>query len=237
MPSDADFGEQLESRTDVYLDRLQDCIGLLPELLEQYAAGGEYRETVAQIGEIESELDEMHRDIMAALTNAEPADMGLLNTRINANQSALVEFYNRVDTMANVTERIANELDMMQPPHDTDSFRGLAEMAAEVVAMLEDLEDVIERFIHNLGRVDSEETLTEGIQSIRDAESRCDAIKNDVIANAFADADIDMPLLYREFAILFDDLANTAEDVTDQIIVIASNESGIVTELGSDAES
>ena len=236
MPSDVDFGERLETQTDAYLDRLQDCVGLLPELFEQYAADEEYRDTVEQIGDIESELDEMHRDIMAALTNADPSDMGMLNTRINANQSALVEFYNRVDSIANVAERIATELELIQPPHDTDSFQGLVEMAAEVVTMMDDLEDVIERFIHNLGRVDGSESLTDGIQSVRDAESRCDAIKNDVIANAFADDDIDMPLLYREFAILLDDLANTGEDVTDQIIVIASDESGIVTELGPDRD-
>ncbi|MFB6201537.1 MAG: DUF47 family protein [Halorhabdus sp.] len=236
MADEPDFGQRLESQTDAYLDTLQDCLALLPELLERYESGEDYRETIEQIGDYESELDRTHREIMAAITNAEPADMGMLNTRISANQSALVEFYTRVDSIANVAERIATEIDIMQLPHDTESFQGLLDMAEEIVSMMTALEDVIERFIHNLGRVDGSESLTEGIQAVRDAESRCDAIKDDVIATAFTEGAVENPLLYREFALRFDDLANTAEDITDQIIVIASNESGIVTELGPDHE-
>lgn len=234
MSTEPTFGEQLETQTDAYLDRLKDCVSLLPEVIDRYENEGDYRETVDRIQALESECDDMALDITALITNAGPKDMGLLNTRINFNQSALVAFYQKIDVMANITERIGQEIIMMNPPHGTECFEGLREMAEEVVSMMTTLEDVVERFVHNLGDPDASESLTEEIQSIRDTETRCDEIRNDVIATAFRNEDIDQPLMYREFAILFDELANTMEDVTDQIIIITSDEPGIVTEAGTD---
>lgn len=236
MSTETDFGKQLESQTDAYLDRFIDCVRILPELLDQYENDGPYRDTVERIQALESECDTMIRDIKALITNAGADDMGLLNTRINYNQSALIEFYQNVDVVVNLTERIAQELQMMQPPHDTDCYRGLVEMAEEVASMTTTLEDLVERFIHTLAHTQGSDTLTAEIQSIRDAESRCDRIRNDVITTAFSDDSIEQPLMYREFAILFDELANKMEDITDQIVVIASNEPDLVTEADPDAE-
>lgn len=236
MPADISFGEQLETRTDAFLDGLNECVGLLPTVLDQYESGEDYEQTVETIQDLESDCDTMNREIVGFISNAGPEDIGLLNTRINFNESALIEFYDNVDVMANLTERIAQELQMMRPPHDNDCFEGLTEMAEEVVSMMTTLEDVVERFVHSLGNAAETDTLTEEIQSIRDTESRCDAIRNDVIATAFRDNDIDQPLMYRELAILFDELANKMEDITDQIVVISSKEPGIVTEADPDGD-
>lgn len=236
MPTDADFGDQLESKTDAYLDRLNDCVRLLPEILDEYAADGEYRDTLDRIQTIESECDRLNRNITALITNANPDNIGLLNTRINFNESALLEFYKNVDVVANLTERIAQELVMMQPSHDTDCFQGLQEMAEQIASMTTTLEDVVERFVHNLCNTYESDTLTDEIQSVRDMESRCDEIRNDVITTAFSDDGIDQPLMYREFAILLDELANKMEDITDQIVIIASKEPGIITEADPNLE-
>ncbi|MFW6018195.1 MAG: DUF47 domain-containing protein [Halapricum sp.] len=234
MPAGASFSQQLESQTDAYLDCFKACIDLLPELLDQYVAGEDYSETIEEIEDLESACDDRNLEIVAMITNADPIDMGKLNTRINYNQSALVEFYRTVDVVVNVTERIAHELDMMRPPHDNECFEGLREMASEVAETTDVLEDVIERFVHDLGTYEASDSLTEEIQAIRDMESRCDEIRNDVIATAFRDDTIDQPLMYREFAILFDDLANQMEDITEEIIIVASNAPGIVAEEGPD---
>lgn len=236
MPTENDFGDRLESKTEAYLDRLNDCVRLLPAVFDQYQAGADYQETVDEIQSIESELDEMNRRIVAMITSAGPADMGLLNTRINFNESALIEFYNTVDVVANLTERIAQEIVMMQPPHDTECFAGLLDLADEIVGMTSALDEVVRRFVRSLSTAGATDTLTEEIQSIRDAESRCDELRNDVIATAFRDDDVADPLVYREFAILLDDVANKMEDITDQIVVIASKEPGIVTETDPDLE-
>ncbi len=235
MPTEADFGARLESRTETYLDRIDDCVALLPRAFDEYAADGPYRETVAEIATIESECDELVREITGVITNAGPDDIGLLNTRINFNESALLDFYNALDVVANHTERIVQELAMMQPSADADPFRGMREMAGRIVEMTVLLVDVVGRFVHGLARSDATETLTEGIDAIRSLESECDELRNDAVATAFADDAIDQPLVYRELAILLDELANTIEDLTDRMVVIASKEPGIITEADPEA--
>ncbi|ELZ42844.1 hypothetical protein C471_02590 [Halorubrum saccharovorum DSM 1137] len=238
MPTDADFGERLESQTAAYLDRIDDCVALLPRALDEYASDGPYRETIDDIAAIESECDELVREITAAITDAGPDDIGLLNTRINFNESALLDFYKELDVVANHTERIAQEALMMRPDPDAEPFRDMREMATRIVEMVAVLVDVVEGFVRGLARGDATETLTEGIEAIRGLESECDELRNDAIATAFADDAVDQPLVYRELAILLDELANTIEDLTDRMVVIASKEPGIVTEAdpGADGE-
>lgn len=235
MTTDTDFGASLESRTAAYCDRLGDCAALLPELFDHYANDGEYRETVERIESIESECDQRRRSITAAITNADAKEIGLLNTRINHNQSALIDFVNELDVVANHTERIAQELEMMQPDPDAAAFERLAAMADPIVEMTDVLSDVTERFIHGLARSDATETLTDGIEAIRELESRCDELRNDAITTAF-ETGVDQPLVYRELAVLLDELANTMEDLTDRIIIITSEESGIITEVDPDVD-
>jgi uncharacterized protein Yka (UPF0111/DUF47 family) len=235
MSTDGGFGAQLESRTEAYLDRIDDCVALLPRALDEYAEGGPYRETVDEIAAVESECDDLVRGIRGIITGAGPDDIGLLNTRINFNESALLDFYTELDVVANHTERIVQEVAMMRPDADVAPFRDMREMATRIAEMVAVLGDVVERFVRGLARSDAAETLTDGIESIRELESACDELRNDAIATAFDDADVDQPLVYRELAILLDELANTVEDLTDRMVVIASKEPGIVTEVEPDA--
>jgi hypothetical protein len=228
MSTDADFGERLEAQTATYLDRIDDCVALLPRALDEYADGGPYRETADEIAAVESECDDLVRELTSLITRAGPDDIGLLNTRINFNESALLDFYNEIDVVANHTERIVQEVVMMRPDADAEPFRRMREMAARIAEMTEVLGGVVEAFVRGLARADATETLAEGIESIRDLESECDELRNEAIETAFAGG-VDQPLVYRELAILLDELANTVEDLTDRMVVIASTEPGIVT--------
>ena len=230
MSTEADFGERLETQTETYLDRIDDCVALLPRVLDEYAADGPYRDTVDEIATVESECDDLVRDLRVLITDAGPDDIGLLNTRINFNESALLDFYNELDVVANHTERIAQEVAMMRPDASVEPFADMREMADRIAEMVAVLGDVVEGFVRGLARADATETLAEGIEAIRDLESECDDLRNDAIETAFADEAIDQPLVYRELAILLDELANAVEDLTDRIVVIASKEPGIVTE-------
>ncbi|SFR30928.1 MULTISPECIES: DUF47 domain-containing protein [Halorubrum] len=230
MPTDADFGERLETRTVAYLDRIDDCAALLPRALDEYAADGAYGETVDEIVAIESECDDLVRGLTALITDAGPDDIGLLNTRINFNESALLDFYNELDVVANHTERIVQEVAMMRPDAGAEPFGDMREMAERIAEMVAVLGDVVEGFVRGLARADATETLAGGIESIRALESECDELRNDAVETAFGDGAIDQPLVYRELAILLDELANTIEDLTDRIVVIASSEPGIVTD-------
>ena len=235
MVTDGDFGERLETQTDAYLERIHDCVRLLPVALEAYATTDEHAETAAEIGTIESECDERVRELTAVITNAGPDDIGLLNTRITFNESALIDLYKTLDVVANHTERIVQEVVMMRPPADVEPFADMHEMADLIVEMTATLESVVGDFVRGLTQSDITRTLVDDIETIRELESACDELRNDAIATAFADESIDAPLVYRELAILLDELANTIEDLTDRMIVIASTEPGIVTEADPDA--
>ena len=234
MSPHTDFGATLESQTETYLGKLTECTDLLPTVLTAYADGEEYAATTTQIEEIESECDQLRREITASIANADSKEIGLLNTPINLNQSALLDFYKQLDVVANHTERIAQELGMVQPEPANDSYDQLQEMAALIVEMTDVLSDVVARFITGLARNKSTETLVAEIEQIRTLESRCDIARNEVIATAF-ESDLAQPLVYRELAVLFDELANTIEDLTDRITVISSDEPGIVTEGDPDS--
>ena len=235
MATDGDFGERLETQTDAYLERIHDCVRLLPVALEAYETTDDPAETVAEIGTIESECDERVRELTAVITNAGPDDIGLLNTRITFNESALIDLYKTLDVVANHTERIVQEVVMMRPPADVEPFADMREMADLIVEMTAALESVVGDFVRGLTQSDVTRTLVDDIETIRGLESACDERRNDAIATAFADESIDAPLVYRELAILLDELANTIEDLTDRMIVIASTEPGIVTEADPDA--
>ena len=153
----------------------------------------------------------------------------LLNTRINFNESALLDFYKELDVVANHTERIVQEVAMMRPDADVAPFRDMEAMAGRIAEMTALLADVVTRFVHGLARSDATETLTGEIEAIRGLESECDELRNDAIATAFRDDAVAEPLVYRELAVLLDELANAIEDLTDRIVVIASKEPGIVT--------
>jgi len=230
MATDGSFGERLESQTESYLGRLDDCVSLLPSALDAYEETGSCQDLAAEIAEIESDCDSRVRALTGAITNAGADDIGLLNTRINFNQSALIELYNQLDVVANHTERIVNELGMMRPAAAVEPFACMRSMAAHIVDMVDTLVDVTSEFVRGLTRSDLTRELTAGIERIRELESECDDLRDEAIATAFADDTIDSPLVYRALAILFDELANTIEDLTDQLIVIGSEEPRIITE-------
>jgi len=237
MSTDADFGERLEAQTATYLDRIDDCVALLPQAFDEYASGGPYRETVDEIAALESECDDQVRGDHGRHHQRRPGRHWPVEhpDQLQRVRAARL-FYKELDVVPNHTERIVQEVAMMRPDADTDSFRDMREMADRITKMTAVLGDVVERFVRGLARSDATETLTEGIEAIRDLESECDDLRNDAIETAFADTDIDQPLVYRELAILLDELANTIEDLTDRIVVIASKEPGIVTDTDPDAD-
>ena len=159
MSPRTDFGATLESQTETYLGKLTECTDLLPTVLTAYADGEEYAATTTRIEEIESECDQLRRDITASIANADSKEIGLLNTPINLNQSALLDFYKQLDVVANHTERIAQELGMVQPEPANDSYDQIQEMAALIVEMQEVLSDCVARFSTRLASNKSTERL------------------------------------------------------------------------------
>ncbi|MFB6079462.1 MAG: DUF47 domain-containing protein [Haloferacaceae archaeon] len=220
------FEGELVSRTAAYLDRIEECVSHVPRLLDQYADGGPYCETVDRIGDLESDCDEIRRTISALISNADAADLGIRLTRVHLNTGPTIELYQRLDEVADTAERFAEELAAIEPSRATvclDLLRRMAERAVEAVSVLD---GAVTEYMRVLCDPYRTAALGEEVERIRTIESECDGLRNEVVATAF-DGGASTPLVYREFAVLLDALVDGIEDVTDQLVWIAGRESGI----------
>lgn len=232
MPADleASLDNRLVSQTETYLDTVSSCVNLVPQLLEDYSRGDEYRETADAIGSLEGDCDEQQRQLSSLLSNATVEDIGLRNTRIHLNTQQVFELYKRLDEVANTAERIAEELVTIAPPRIEPVFQRLREMAQCATTAISALDDAVTTFTRLLCSYDQSDTITDEIRTVRRAEATCDSLRNELIESVFADDSVAQPLVYREFALLLDRLVDTMEDVADQVVLISSNESWITTE-------
>jgi uncharacterized protein Yka (UPF0111/DUF47 family) len=228
---DASIDAQLRAQTEQYLEEMSDCVGLLPQLLRNYSRREGFEETAEEIRRLESQCDERNRRVSSLLSNATTREIGLRNTRLHLNSTQVLELYQRLDDIANTAERIAEELVTIRPPRIQSCFRRFQEMAEYATTAMGVLTEVIATFARLLCSWDETGTIAEGIQTIRAAESSCDRIRNVLIEDVFAGEAVADPLVYREFALLFDQLTDTIEDVTDQVVLISSSESWIGTEI------
>lgn len=228
--SDVSFESRLDSLTKRYLQTTRECVHLLPELLSVYADGGEYRAIAREIRTLETECDKTNREIRRLFSNATAEDFGLRNTRIYLNLHQILETYQRIDTVANAVERIADELVTIRPPRVEPYFGQFEEMATYATTAVDALEEMMAAFTLSLREGGRTETIGEAIHVIREAESSCDTSRNDLLEDVFGDESVERPLLYREFALLFDRLVDAIEDVTDHLVLVASDESWSDTE-------
>lgn len=234
MADDDPFGERLISTTETYLDRIADCVTLLPTLLERYRSGADYRSIADRIQDVETECDRRNRRISSLVTNVTAEEIGLSNARIHLNSPQLVELYQTMDDIPNTAEQIAEELVTIGPACTDACFRGLSAMAEHATTAMAALVTAVTRFVRVLCTPSESGTIAEEIETIRDIESTCDSIRNEVVATAFESESVTQPLVHREFAHLFDELMDVMEDVVDQIVLVSSTEAWITTESESD---
>ncbi len=221
---------ELVTETDLYINGVTECVTLVGTLLDDYLAERDYRETVDEIRTRESECDRTNRRISALITNATAKDIGLGNTRIHLNSTQIIRLYQRVDDVANAAEKIAEELLTIAPsPRDT-YFRRYEEMVECATSAMEALNRAVTTFARLLCSPAESGSIAAEIETVRTAESACDELRNDLIADAFSDESLSDPWTLHRFAHLFDELVDTVEDVTDQLVLVSSSEEWIATE-------
>lgn len=222
-------GDRIVAGTERYVTRVEECVGLLPELLARYAEGEPYRETAERVRTLESECDHANRQVSAKLTNATVAEVGVWNSRVHLNSPQVVGLYQALDEVANAAEQVADELVTVTPPTDglSDRFREMAEHATEAMTALR---EAVIAFVRALCDPSGSATVVDEVAAVREAESTCDRLRNDAVSAAFRDAPTAEALLYREFALLLDRVPDAIEDVTDRVVLISSNESWVRTQ-------
>ncbi|MFO7927891.1 MAG: DUF47 domain-containing protein [Halobacteriota archaeon] len=224
MPADRTlpFGERLESATDRYLDRLEDCVATLPTLVEEYTMGAEYQPTVERIQHLESDCDGIKLELGKLVTTADGKDVGIRMTWVHLHADRMLELYGHLDTIANASEQFAEELVAMSPRQQNDCLDGLTRMSELAAAAMLELEYVVREFVRTLCRPEYSTSITGGVSAIRALEGEADAVRNQVLEAAF-DRDSDAhAVAYRQLAVLLDGVLDAMEDVTDQMHLMTS---------------
>lgn len=221
------FEQRLDSLTTAFLERIDDCVRQLPELLTRYASEQPYQETVQEIRSLETVCDRRNRELSSLVSAATVEDLGIRLTWVHLHSGRVIELFTLLDTIANTAERFADELSAMRPPRRVDCLEGLHTMATHAVTAMGQLRTVVVEFIRTLCRPDHSIAVTDAVRNIRGLESESDAIRNDIVATAFREQPYTVPLLYRELALVLDTVLDTMEDVTDQLLLITGNESWI----------
>lgn len=227
----AAVSERVVGGTEQYVSRVEACVALVSELLEQYVEGGPYRETAERIRTLESECDHAGRQVSAAITTAGAGELGLRHSRVHINSPQVVALFQTLDEVANAAEQVAEGVVTVGPPTGSPfgRLREIADRATEAMAVLA---GAVTAFVRALCDPVESVTLVDEVEAVRDAESTCDRLRNDAVATAFDDTPAAEALLYREFALLLDRLLDAMEDVTDRIVLISSNESWVQTQPG-----
>ncbi|QHS16294.1 DUF47 family protein [haloarchaeon 3A1-DGR] len=228
------FDDRIVSRTETYLDRIDECVRLLSDLVDAYVDGGAddptVRDLVDAITTHESDCDRLKRDISAQITNADARDIGLRNARIHLNSPHVLDLYQRLDEIPNAIERLAEELVTIAPPREAATFDRYAEMARCAERAMDALADAVACYVRLLRSPSRSDSVAAEIATVRGAESSVDELRNAVIETAFADDVIHGAFVSRTFALRFDEVLDAMEDVTDTLVVASSTESWITTE-------
>lgn len=222
--SPATFGRRLESLTDRYLEDLTVCVGTLPQLVDRYREMGDYGPIVERTRRLESDCDRTVRELGGFVTDVDPETAGIRLTWIYFHTDRLLELYCTLDSVANATEQFATELAAIEPRRREPCLDGLYRMAEHAVAAVDELETAVSTFVRALCRPDGAVSLTEQVTRIRTRESEADAIRGDVLSAAF-DGDSDgTGVVYRQLAVLLDDVLDAIEDVTDRMHLLSGTE-------------
>jgi uncharacterized protein Yka (UPF0111/DUF47 family) len=225
-----EFSRRVVEQTDAYLETISECVDLLSELVEEYTAGDAARQLVEEIRARESECDGRSRRISALVTNTTVREFGIRNSRMHLNAEQVVRLYQLLDEIPNAAEEIAEALVTVTPARRRSCFRRYREMVSRVTEAMGALHDAVREFVRLLTSSTETGSIAEHVATVRAAESDCDDVRNAVVADVFADETVDQPMVYREFACLFDRLVDAMEDVTDQLVLLSSSEQWITAE-------
>lgn len=225
-----DLREEVVTECHQYVDRISDCVSLTATLLDECADGTSMDETVERIRSLESECDRSNRRITGAIADTDVEEFGLLNTRVVLNTTETVAVFQHLDEIANAAEHIADELAAVGPSPVAPYLDRLRELAACAVEGMSAVATAVTEFVELLFTPTETGSVSSAVATVRDVESTCDDVRRGLIREAFENECQAGALLVRDLAHHFDALVDAMEDVTDQLVLIASSDDWIRTE-------
>lgn len=222
--------DRLVTQTTTCLDQVGECVECLPPLVEQYAADEHYQSTADQISAVESRCDRTNREISSLVADADVRDLGIRLTRVHLHSRQTIELFHLVDDVANAAEQFADELVATAPERRPEELDLLREMAATAVDAMDSFRRLVTAFVKVVSAPECEAVVVNEVATIRDAESTCDDLRNELVHSAFASEGVRTPFLYRELALQLDEIVDLMEDVTDLLIRVTGNDISIELE-------
>lgn len=221
---------RLVTQTTTYLDQVATCVDSLPTLVEQYAADDHYQATVGKISEMESRCDRTNREISSLVADADVRDLGIRLTRVHLHSRQTIELFHLIDDVANAAEQFAEELAATAPERRPEQLQLLQEMASIAADTVSSFRCLVTAFVKVVTAPECEAVVVKEVDTIRDAESDCDELRNELLRTAFESDGVRTPFLYRELALQLDEIVDRMEDVTDLLIRVSGNDIAIDVE-------
>ncbi|MFB6271057.1 MAG: DUF47 domain-containing protein [Halobacterium sp.] len=225
----AHLGDRLVSQTETYLGLTVDCVACLPELLDAYPAD-DYGAVVDRVAALESDCDRANRRICALVADADVRDLGIRLTRVHLHAGQTIELFHALDEVANAVEQFATDLAAFRPSLPPARRRRFVEMAECAVDAMDALRSAVTDYVAVLCNPEESTSIADDVERVRDVESECDRLRNDAVAEAFADADGETALVCRELAAVLDDVVDAMEDVTDRMVRTTGSDLAIEAE-------
>jgi uncharacterized protein Yka (UPF0111/DUF47 family) len=222
--------DRLVTQTTTYLDQVGECVECLPPLIEQYAADEHYQSAADQISTVESRCDRTNREISSLVADADVRDLGIRLTRVHLHARQTIELFHLVDDVANAAEQFADELVATAPERRPEELDLLRQMAATAVDAMDSFRRLVTAFVKVVSAPECEAVVVNEVATIREAESTCDDLRNELVRTAFESDGVRTPFLYRELALQLDEIADLMEDVTDLLIRVTGNDLAIELE-------
>lgn len=222
--------DRLVTQTTTYLDQVGGCVECLPPLIDQYEADEHYQSTADQISTVESRCDQTNRQISSLVADADVRDLGIRLTRVHLHSRQTIELFHLVDDVANAAEQFADELVATAPERRSAELDLLGQMAATAVETMDSFRRLVTAFVKVVTAPECEAVVVNEVAAIRDAESACDDLRNELVRTAFESDGVRTPFLYRELALQLDEIVDLMEDITDLLIRVTGNDIAIELE-------
>ena len=198
-----------------YLERLADCVGVVPEVIEKHGSEEGIHDEVDRVAEAESDcdvlVDRMKRNVVGSV---DPRTTGLY-----IRSESVVRLLRELDRVANSAEETARLIRSTRPDMPQETRDRLTEVAGRSAVATSVLADCVVRTFESFeepGTVD----VSEEAERIRETERRCDRLKYEAVEAAFEELPTADAVVVKDVASALDGVPDGIEDAVDVLVYL-----------------
>jgi uncharacterized protein Yka (UPF0111/DUF47 family) len=207
----------VRERTDACVDAVEECVALLPAVLDRYGDPEGVDAAVAALGDAESRCDDRCRDLQRHLS----ASLVPSFTGYYLRNADLVSLVSTLDAVTTAAERFGKEFGATDPtldPASVEAFRAHAATTVEATALFS---EAARRYVDALDG-DAAPAFDGAIVRIRELEEDCDDLKYALVERSFERHDPAPAHVRKDLAVTADAVPNAVEDAADHLVYAAA---------------